>query len=143
MSKKIPPRRILELFLQSIEAHPRPKASLEQYTIPTDLAAEMLHIAAFQNDDIVGKDVIDLGTGTGRLALGAAYLGAGSVTGVDIDPEALAVARRAAAASGLRRITQWVLADIEAISGRFDTVLQNPPFGVRRGELTEDSSERR
>ncbi|MFH0848325.1 MAG: METTL5 family protein [archaeon] len=132
MSMRIPRRIRLELFLQSIQAHPHPKASLEQYTIPADLASEILHIAAFQNDDIVQRDIMDLGTGTGRLALGAAYLGARSVTGVDIDAEALAVAHRKAASSNLRGTTQWILADIEAISGRFDTVLQNPPFGVRK-----------
>jgi putative methylase len=132
MSKRIPPRRNLELFLESIETHPRPKAFLEQYTIPANLAAEILHIAAFQNDDIVEKNIIDLGTGTGRLALGAAYLGAKSVIGVEIDLEALVVAQRKAAASDLDKTTQWVLADIEVMYGRFDTVLQNPPFGVRR-----------
>ena len=29
-------------------------------------------------------------------------------------------------------VVSWVTADIEALRGRFDTVLQNPPFGVQR-----------
>ena len=37
--------------------------------------------------------VLDLGTGTGILAIAAAKLGAQSVLGLDIDPEAVAVAR--------------------------------------------------
>ena len=32
----------------------------------------------------------------------------------------------------LEERTHWVIADIEAIRGVFDTVLQNPPFGVQR-----------
>lgn len=28
--------------------------------------------------------------------------------------------------------TRWITADIEAICGKFDTVLQNPPFGVQK-----------
>lgn len=41
-----------------------------------------------------GDRVIDLGTGTGILALAAQRLGAGAVLGVDHDPVAVAVARR-------------------------------------------------
>ena len=52
-----------------------------------------------------GDRVIDLGTGTGILALAAQRLGAGMVLGVDHDPVAVAVARRTrrlnAPASGL------------------------------------------
>ncbi len=132
MSRKILNRRALEIFLQSIEVNPSPKLFLEQYTISVEVAAEMLYVAAFQHDDIVGKKVIDLGTGTGRLAIGAAFLGAKSVTGVDIDPDVLTVARRQATTSGLRKKTKWILADIEVIDEEFDTVLQNPPFGVRK-----------
>lgn len=132
MSRKILPRKELELFLESIESHPHPKASLEQYTIPADVASEILHIAAFQHHDILGKDVAELGAGTGRLALGAAYLGAGSVTGVEIDRDALVVARRRGIAFQLNNRVQWILGDIGAVVGIFDTVLQNPPFGVRR-----------
>ena len=39
-----------------------------------------------------GEDVIDVGTGSGILAIGAALFGAGSVLAVDIDPDAVRVA---------------------------------------------------
>ena len=52
----------------------------------------MLYIAAYTNNDIIGKRVLDLGCGTGRLGLGAAFLGAETVLGVDIDKSALKVA---------------------------------------------------
>ena len=38
--------------------------------------------------------VLDMGTGTGILAITAALMGAGEVTAVDVDPEALSFARR-------------------------------------------------
>jgi len=74
--KRLVPRLELEKALQQIEPHPAPKAYLEQYTIPTDVAAELLFIAAYINDDIIDKVVADLGCGTGRLAVGAVLLGA-------------------------------------------------------------------
>lgn len=49
-----------------------------------------------------GQSVIDYGCGSGILAIAAARLGAGSVTGVDIDPLALASAAANAANNGVR-----------------------------------------
>jgi putative methylase len=121
----------LELFLAKITPQPTPQAQLEQYTISEAIAANMLYIAAYTNGDIVGKTVLDLGCGTGRLALGAAYLGAESVVGVDIDRLAIKTARENARKAELVNCVQWALADISAITGRFNTVLQNPPFGVQ------------
>jgi putative methylase len=89
-------------------------------------------MAAYVYDDIVDKTVLDLGCGTGRLALGAAFLGAREVVGVDIDKTAVKVACENSVNTGLRDRVQWVTADIEDICGEFNTVLQNPPFGVQK-----------
>jgi putative methylase len=78
--------------------------------------------------------VADLGCGTGRLTLGSAYLGAQQVIGVDLDRSAIEAAKHNTATSGQQSRVQWVLSDVTSIVGRFDTVIQNPPFGVlRRG----------
>ncbi len=122
----------LERFLSQVKAHPSPRASLEQYPVSEAVAASMLYLAAFVNDDIVGKTVLDLGCGTGRLALGAAFLGAQKVVGVDIDEVAVRSAWGSSAKLGFRGVVQWVVGDISAVAGKFDTVLQNPPFGVQR-----------
>ena len=122
----------LELFLSKMEPHPSPKASLEQYTVSETVAAIVLYIAAYSSDDIIGKTVLDLGCGTGRLALGAAYLGAQNVVGIDIDKKAIKTASENSAKAELKTNFQWIVGDISAIRGSFDTVLQNPPFGVQR-----------
>jgi putative methylase len=121
----------LERFLSEIKPNPSPKASLEQYTISERVAAELLYLSAYTNGDIVGKNVLDLGCGTGRLALGAVFLGAKTVLGVDVDKAAVTIASEHACDTGLGAYTSWVVGDIAMVTGQFDTVLQNPPFGVQ------------
>lgn len=64
---------------------------------------------------IQGKRVIDYGCGSGILALAAAKLGADSVAGVDIDPQALLATVSNARKNGLsHRITTALPADFRA-----------------------------
>lgn len=129
--KRIIRKLDLELFLSKIAPQPSPQAHLEQYTIAESIASTMLYIAAYANNDIIGKTVLDLGCGTGRLALGASYLGALNVVGVDLDKLAIETAVENSLKASLAENVQWIIGDISAIVGRFDTVLQNPPFGVQ------------
>jgi len=122
----------LELFISQMESQHSPKANLEQYTVSEAIAAKMLYLAAYTNGDIIGKKVLDLGCGSGRLALAASYLGAKCVVGVDIDKAAIKTASDNSEKAGSRANVQWVLGDISTVRGCFDTVLQNPPFGVQR-----------
>ncbi len=123
----------LERFLSKIAPQPTPQVRLEQYTLSEQVASTMLYIVAYTHNDIVGKSVLDLGCGTGRLSLGAAYLGAESVVGIDIDRSAIETAHVNQRKTGLDNV-QWILGDINAIDGKFDTVLENPPFGVQTRE---------
>lgn len=120
----------LAVVLQKIGPHPRPKVDLEQYTTPADLAAEILFSACYLHDDIQSKRVLDLGTGTGRLAIGASLLGAAYVVGVDVDAASLKLA--SAARKSLRACVDFVLGDVEVIRGPVETVLMNPPFGTKK-----------
>jgi len=124
----------LELFLAKVAPHPTPQAHLEQYTVSEQLAANMLYIAAYANNDIIGKSVLDLGCGTGRLTLGAAFLGAKNVVGIDIDRLAIKTAHENATQLELADTVECVNGDIDIIVGKFDTVVQNPPFGVQTRE---------
>jgi len=125
-------KKQLEIALEYVPPHSNPKIQLEQYTITSQTAAEMLYIAGKLHDDIRGKRVIDLGCGTGRLAIGAALLNAKEVVGVDLDPMAVRIARQSSEKMNLQKRVQWIASDLEGVAGRFDTVIQNPPFGVRR-----------
>ncbi|MGQ9566306.1 MAG: METTL5 family protein [Candidatus Bathyarchaeales archaeon] len=125
-------KRDLEQAIRRITAHPSPKTYLEQYTIPSEVAAEILYLAAYTYNDIIGKTVVDLGCGTGGLAIAAALLGAREAVGIEIDKIAIKEATKNAERLGVKTETDWIIGDIEAIRGNFDTVLQNPPFGVQR-----------
>jgi len=132
MQKRLVRKLDLEITLSKIEPHPSPKAYLEQYTIPPEVAAELLYIAAYTYDDIIDKTIADLGCGTGRLAISSALLGAKETIGVDIDKVATKTAAKNAEKLGVKEKTQWITSDITTIRGTFDTVLQNPPFGVQK-----------
>lgn len=132
MQKRLLRKLDVEMLLSRVQPHPSPRPDLEQYTIPVDVAATVLYIAAYTYGDIVGKRVLDLGCGTGRLALGAAFLGAEEVVGVDLDKVAVKVALENAKRTRLKTRTQWLAGDIDAVRGTFDTVVQNPPFGVQK-----------
>ena len=132
MQKRLVRKLDLEKAISEIETHPMPKAYLEQYTIPSRVAAEILFIATYVYNDIIDKTVVDLGCGTGRLAIGAALLGARETFGVDVDKVAVNVARKNAETMDAKEKTHWIVADIDVVQGTFDTVLQNPPFGVQR-----------
>jgi ribosomal protein L11 methyltransferase len=62
-----------------------------------------------------GATMIDLGTGTGILAIAAAKLGAESVVAVDNDADAVRVARENSAANGVAGKTRVQLGSLEQI----------------------------
>jgi len=119
----------LELLLESCSSYAEPKVMLEQYSTPPSLAAELLNLA-YLRGDIEGRCVYDLGCGTGRLAIGAALLGARVVRGFDVDADAIGIASLNAEKLGVN--VEWRCMEITALKERCDTVLQNPPFGVQR-----------
>ena len=109
-----------------------PKLGLEQYPVSPEVAAELLYMAGFEHRDLQGE-IIDLGTGTGRLAIGAAMMGARKVVGTDIDERAIALAKENALAMGVQ--IEWIVSDVAEIAGRYDTVVMNPPYGTRSPHL--------
>lgn len=74
--------------------------------------------------------VLDLGTGSGAIALAIAReRPAAQVTATDASPDALAVAQRNAAAHGLANV-DFALGDwLSPLAGqRFDLIVSNPPY---------------
>ena len=71
--------------------------------------------------DLSGKDVLDLGCGTGILAIAAMKLAASSATAVDNDEKALSVAKENAAKNGVKLlVTNRLL-----FENKFDLVVAN------------------
>jgi putative methylase len=129
-------RRELAVELGDLSGFAAPRADLEQYATPADLAAHVVHRADLAGD--LSRTVLDLGAGTGVLAVGAALRGA-RVLGVELDPDALAVARENAAAAGVP--VEWLCGDATRPPLCPDdpaTVLMNPPFGAQRGNEHAD-----
>ena len=73
-----------------------------------------LCLRALQDVGVQGKRVVDLGTGSGVLAIAAAKLGAASVLGVDDDPDAVDAARKNVTLNGTdARVVRIERADIK------------------------------
>jgi ribosomal protein L11 methyltransferase len=84
-------------------------------------------------------DVLDLGTGSGVLAIGAALCGARSVVAVDVDPDAIESARASHALNPQARGIEWLIDDFRdpgwapAAGGRqWDLVMANLTGGMLR-----------
>lgn len=121
-------KRQLEAQLSKLKILEQPNLKLEQYPVSSAVASELLYMASFEQNDLEGR-VIDLGTGTGRLAIGAALVGAVETVGVDVDQRALTIARENA--KKVEAQVEWVHSDIDKINGKFDMVIMNPPYGTR------------
>ncbi len=78
-----------------------------------------------------GTTVLDVGTGSGILAIGAALLGAGPVVGLDIDPRAVATARENAERNGTE-LTLMAGPLEELPAGDYDVVVANLLAGTLR-----------
>lgn len=141
-----PSRRTLARRLESIEDFSEPSARLEQYLTPAELAAHLCHLAGLQGD--LEQRVVDLGTGTGMLAIAASLAGADRVAGIDLDAGALEIARRnkrAVVGSGgddgsRDHPIEWLCGDVSRhpFSLTDATVFSNPPFGAQRGNRHAD-----
>ncbi len=117
-----------------------PRVDLEQYRTPPELAAHLVHTADLQGD-IEGRTVLDLGCGTGMLALAAALRGPAGVVGVDLDPAPLAIARRNEARIATKTPISWIRGDATRLPlapPEGTTVLMNPPFGAQDGNEHAD-----
>jgi len=129
--------RQLESAISSVRgAFEVPKVALEQYPTSAHLAANIVHTAA-QYGDIEGCSVLDLGVGTGMLSIASMVMGSALNVGVDVDEDALALARENLAEMDLLDSVDLVLSDVQDVDlkMKFDTVVMNPPFGTRNAGI--------
>lgn len=71
-----------------------------------------LCLAALSALDLRGRSVLDLGTGSGVLAMAAAHLGASPILALDVDADAIAAAERSVALNTLPSPLQFTTADL-------------------------------
>ena len=130
--KKITRKKHLEMRLQNIPSHPKPKVGLEQYTTPSVIASDLIW-NAFGIGDIEDKNIVDLGCGTGIFAIGSALMGANSSIGVDIDEDSIQLAGDVSEKLKIDNV-EFIVSDIDEFNQSLnaDTLFQNPPFGSQR-----------
>lgn len=91
-------------------------------------------LSALDKMDVTDKEIIDVGCGSGILSIAALMLGAKSVVGTDIDPQALTASRDNAQRNGIhdKNFTLF-LAGEEPSDKKYDIVLAN----ILAGPLVE------
>jgi len=115
--------------LQSVPLPPSPSAPLEQVVTPAEAAADLL-AALDRHVGLESRSVLDLGSGTGRLAIGAALLGAHPVTAVEVDARLVPIAR--AAARAVHANVTFHVSDVIDWDRGAEVVVMNAPFGAQR-----------
>ncbi len=115
----------LPLFIDATVLDPRPETE--------DLVAVILKAMRERRD---GSVVLDLGTGTGAILCALLHeLPQVRAVGVDRSPAACRIARRNLDGLGLGMRAALVCASwFDALSGRFDCIVSNPPY-IRQSDI--------
>ena len=103
-------------------------------------ATTRLCLAALQSIDLRGKTLIDVGTGSGVLAIVASRLGAVHVLAIDDDPDAIESARQNLGLNPGADVTLGVLDIRRATLRPFDAVIANLTGGLLVATSTKLSS---
>lgn len=74
---------------------------------------------------VESRSLLDMGTGSGILAIAAALLGYGVITGIDNDPEAVEVARENLRNSGLEQKIELQVGELIPGTGCFQDIVAN------------------
>ncbi|MDD2539449.1 MAG: 50S ribosomal protein L11 methyltransferase [Desulfuromonadaceae bacterium] len=91
----------------------------------TRLCLELLEQTMDQCDQTSQPSLLDLGTGSGILAMAASLLGAGRILALDIDPDAVTVAHENLELNGLSERIECGTAPLESLVENFDIILAN------------------
>ncbi len=120
-------KKQLEISIQKLKGKDSFINSLEQYDTDPAVVADIV-TAAFLEGNVSGKYILDLGTGNGAFAYAARMLGASKVLAVDIDLDAIAIARENCKGMNV----EFEHCDVHDVKGNFDTCFTNPPWGSVR-----------
>lgn len=130
-------KKKLAISLSKLEKFKQPDYKLEQYQTPSEIAAEALWIA-YMNNDIQDKIIADFGCGNGIFGIGSLLLGAKKVYFVDIDEKMILLVKKNLAKLDLKDNVIFFNKDINQFNFKVDTVIQNPPFGVKKKHMDKN-----
>jgi ribosomal protein L11 methyltransferase len=91
----------------------------------TRLCLEVLEQCMECREWPAAPSLLDLGTGSGILAMAAALLGAGRILALDIDPDAVVVAQENLQLNALEDSVECGTTPLESLTERFDIILAN------------------
>ena len=127
----------LAIILSKLANNEKQNIGLEQYELPSERAADLLW-GVYMNNELKGKCVADLGSGTGMLGLGALLLGASKVYFVDISESSMEICKKNHEKIKKEYGTvlkfgksEFICKNVESFDQKADVVLQNPPFGTK------------
>lgn len=120
----------LAIELSAIRGFCKPKVSVEQYITDSEIGATVLW-DAYMKGDIKGKVIADLGCGTGMLGIGCLLLGAFRVYFVESDSSVIKIAKENVKNMKSESLAKFFLMDVEKFNRKVDSVIMNPPFGVK------------
>jgi len=123
-------KQSLAVALSKLKVFEQPQMHLEQYATESELAAELIWYATMAGH-LEGKKVLDLGAGTGILAIGVALMGANEVIAVEKDPAAIRTLKKNLEMyEGTEQIA-IIESDVLHLRETADVVIMNPPFGTK------------
>lgn len=88
-------------------------------------ASTRLVLGVLEDVPLTGTTVLDVGCGSGILAVAALLLGASAATAIDVDPAAVAATHANAAANGVSGRVEASTTPVTDVPGRFDVVVAN------------------
>ncbi|HII33631.1 MAG TPA: methyltransferase [Candidatus Thalassarchaeaceae archaeon] len=124
--------RRLAITLSKLDLNENPDSSLEQYFTPGEIASRWLSDIRAFGDISPGCRIADLGAGNGILGIGAAIMGAGFVTFIDVDQEMcklIAKNSESTLQAGSYEIMNIEIGKEDPDLSNIDLVISNPPWG--------------
>ncbi len=131
-------KKELAIILSRLKKFHKASVKLEQYETDSEIASDVLW-RAYMSGDISDKVIVDFGSGTGLLGIGCLILGAKKVYFVEIDKNAVNIAK-----NNLEEIkhfikikgkSDFIISDVSDFNKRVDLVIQNPPFGTKQKHI--------
>ena len=119
----------LAIVLSALEGFSEPKVSAEQYMTDSEVVASVLW-DAYMKGDVDGKVIVDLGSGTGILGIGAMLLGA-KVYFVESESSAMEICKENVEKVQSESSADFVVGDVKDFDKKVDVVVMNPPFGTK------------